>query len=183
MQRIGVRDLRQQASRYLKRVQAGEAFEVTDNGRPVARLVPVPPDPWQGLIDSGQVIPAEIPGGLRAIQPLDFGIDASALVKLVHIEVQSAALHAYLEAHPSARRVTSMVSRTEVLRAVWQAGGPHAQQHALRVLEQTEQVAVTRAVLDQAGALLPRPAPAHRRCHPPGVRARARWRIADVHHL
>ncbi len=78
MQRIDVRDLRQQTSRYLKRVQAGEAFEVKANGRPVARLVPVPPDPWQGLIDSGQVIPAEVPGGLLDIVPLDFGIDASA---------------------------------------------------------------------------------------------------------
>jgi prevent-host-death family protein len=78
MQRIGVRDLRQQASRYLKRVQAGEAFEVTDNGRPVARLVPVPRDPWQALIDSGQVVAAEVPGGLLDIQPRDFRIDASA---------------------------------------------------------------------------------------------------------
>ncbi len=77
MQQIGVRQLRQQASRYLKRVQAGEAFEVTDNGRPVARLVPVPPDSWQALIDSGQVIPAEVPGGLLDVQPRDFGIDAS----------------------------------------------------------------------------------------------------------
>ena len=56
MQQIGVRALRQEASRYLKRVQAGEAFEVTENGRPAARLVPVSPDPWQALIDSGQVI-------------------------------------------------------------------------------------------------------------------------------
>ncbi len=78
MQQIGVRELRQQASRYLKRVQAGEAFEVTDNGRPVARLVPLPSDPWQALIDSGQVIPAELPGRLLETQPLDFGIDASA---------------------------------------------------------------------------------------------------------
>ena len=77
MQQIGVRELRQQASRYLKRVQAGEAFEVTDNGRPVARLVPVPPDPWQALIDSGQVIAADLPGGLLNVQPRDFGIDAS----------------------------------------------------------------------------------------------------------
>ena len=78
MQQIGVRELRQQASRYLKRVQAGEAFEVTDNGRPVARLVPLPPDAWQALIDSGQVIPAELPGGLLDIEPRDFGIDVSA---------------------------------------------------------------------------------------------------------
>ncbi len=81
-------------------------------------------------------------------------LDASALVKLVQIEAESAALQAYLVAHPSERRVTSVLSRTEVLRALC-AGGPVAQQHALTVLEQTEQVALTRAVLDQAAALLP----------------------------
>jgi predicted nucleic acid-binding protein len=80
--------------------------------------------------------------------------DASALVKLVQIEAESAALHAYLEAHPAERRVTSVLSRTEVMRTVW-AGGPLAQQQALRVLEQTDQVALTGAVLDNAGALLP----------------------------
>jgi len=80
--------------------------------------------------------------------------DASALVKLVQIEAESAALQAYLVAHRTERRVTSMLSRTEVLRAVW-AGGPRAQQQALAVLDQTEQVALTRGVLDQAGALLP----------------------------
>jgi prevent-host-death family protein len=38
MEQIGVRDLRQQASRYLRRVEAGESFLVTDYGRPVAVL-------------------------------------------------------------------------------------------------------------------------------------------------
>ena len=43
MQSIGVRELRQHASRYLKDVEEhGETIEVTDRGRPVARLVPVP---------------------------------------------------------------------------------------------------------------------------------------------
>jgi prevent-host-death family protein len=42
MERIGVRELRQQASRWLRRVAAGESFEVTDRGRPVALLVPAP---------------------------------------------------------------------------------------------------------------------------------------------
>lgn len=59
-------------------MEAGEDFEVTDDGRPVARLVPVPPDPWQALIDTGQVIPADLPGGLMDIQPRDCGISASA---------------------------------------------------------------------------------------------------------
>jgi prevent-host-death family protein len=40
-EQIGVRELRQHASRWLERVQAGESFEVTNHGVPVARLVPV----------------------------------------------------------------------------------------------------------------------------------------------
>jgi prevent-host-death family protein len=40
MERIGIRELRQHASRWVRRAAAGESFEVTDRGRPVARLVP-----------------------------------------------------------------------------------------------------------------------------------------------
>ena len=42
MRSIGVRELRQQASRYLREVERGETIEVTDRGRPIARLVPLP---------------------------------------------------------------------------------------------------------------------------------------------
>ena len=42
MVRIGIRELRQRASDYLRRVEAGETFEVTDRGRPIALLTPVP---------------------------------------------------------------------------------------------------------------------------------------------
>lgn len=41
MRSIGVRELRQQASRYLREVERGDAIEVTDHGRPIARLVPL----------------------------------------------------------------------------------------------------------------------------------------------
>lgn len=37
---VGVRELRQNLSRYLDRVKAGEALIVTERGREVARLVP-----------------------------------------------------------------------------------------------------------------------------------------------
>jgi len=43
MNSVGVRELRQNASAVLRRVQAGEILEVTDRGRPVARLVPIKP--------------------------------------------------------------------------------------------------------------------------------------------
>jgi prevent-host-death family protein len=42
MRRIGVRELRQEASRWLREVEGGETIEVTSRGRPVALLVPVP---------------------------------------------------------------------------------------------------------------------------------------------
>ena len=47
MERIGIRELRQHASRWVGRAAAGESFEITDRGRLVARLVPAAP--LQGL--------------------------------------------------------------------------------------------------------------------------------------
>jgi prevent-host-death family protein len=40
MERIGIRELRQHASKYLERVERGEAIEVTNRGRLVARILP-----------------------------------------------------------------------------------------------------------------------------------------------
>jgi prevent-host-death family protein len=40
--RVGVRELRQNLSVYLERVKDGETIEVTERGRPVARLAPLP---------------------------------------------------------------------------------------------------------------------------------------------
>jgi len=42
-ERVGIRELRQNLSQWLRRVENGESFEVTDRGRPVARLTPLPP--------------------------------------------------------------------------------------------------------------------------------------------
>jgi prevent-host-death family protein len=42
MERIGIRELQQHASRWVRRAAAGETIEVTDRGRPVARLLPLP---------------------------------------------------------------------------------------------------------------------------------------------
>ena len=42
MTTVGIRELRQRASELLRRVEAGEVFEVTDRGRPVAVLGPLP---------------------------------------------------------------------------------------------------------------------------------------------
>jgi prevent-host-death family protein len=42
MTSVGVRELRQRASELLRRVEQGEAIEITDRGRPVALLTPLP---------------------------------------------------------------------------------------------------------------------------------------------
>jgi len=41
MARVGIRELRQNASALIRRVIGGENIEVTDRGRPVARIVPL----------------------------------------------------------------------------------------------------------------------------------------------
>lgn len=66
METIGVRELRQHASRYLARVEAGEELCVTNNGRLVARLVPVreAERSREALIESGTLIPARRPRNL-----------------------------------------------------------------------------------------------------------------------
>ncbi len=42
MTSVGVRELRQRASELLRQVQGGETIEITDRGRPVAILGPLP---------------------------------------------------------------------------------------------------------------------------------------------
>jgi prevent-host-death family protein len=42
MATVGVRELRQRASQLLRRVENGETIVVTDRGRPVAVLAPIP---------------------------------------------------------------------------------------------------------------------------------------------
>ena len=78
MLRIGVRELRQHASRYLAQVKAGDTIEVTERGLPVARLVPVPADAWAALVASGAVRPPTADGSLADLEPASSS-DASSL--------------------------------------------------------------------------------------------------------
>lgn len=77
MESIGVRELRQNASRYLSRVAAGELIEITERGRPVARLVPITEDPWQDLINAGEVVPGSGQVNARDLTPRDYGFSGS----------------------------------------------------------------------------------------------------------
>jgi len=60
--KVGVRELRQNLSVYLRRVQRGERLEVTEHGRPVAVLGPIgaSASTLDRLVAAGRVVP---PGG------------------------------------------------------------------------------------------------------------------------
>src|SRR3990172_12327011 len=59
--RVGVRELRQNLSVYVKRVRdEGRAYEVTERGEPVAHLTPLPGRPmstYQRLLPGGEATP------------------------------------------------------------------------------------------------------------------------------
>jgi prevent-host-death family protein len=60
MAAVGVRELRQNLSKYLDRVKAGEALVVTEHGREVARLVPSGNDAYAELASRfGASVPVE----------------------------------------------------------------------------------------------------------------------------
>jgi prevent-host-death family protein len=68
MTRVGVRELRQRASELLRLVEGGETIEITDRGRPVALLAPLPEgSPLERLRAAGESEPAE--GDLDELPP------------------------------------------------------------------------------------------------------------------
>lgn len=70
MESIGIRELRQNASRYLARVAGGESLEITNHGHVVARLVPPVqrPPTWEELIANGTVTPGR--GSILDVDPV-----------------------------------------------------------------------------------------------------------------
>jgi prevent-host-death family protein len=82
MASVGVRELRQRASELLRRVEAGETIEITDRGRPVAVLAPLPDQgPYERLRAAGDVEPGrqdwrDLPDPL----PTKTGVPASVVL-------------------------------------------------------------------------------------------------------
>jgi prevent-host-death family protein len=70
MKTIGIRELRQNASRWLRLVEQGESFEITDRGRAVALLVPTSAgqSTRERLIRAGRLSPGN--GHVLDVEPL-----------------------------------------------------------------------------------------------------------------
>ena len=69
-EQVGIRELRQDLSRYLRRVRAGERLIVTERGRPLAVLAPWAGegDPIDRLVADGRARRGT--GDLLAVRPL-----------------------------------------------------------------------------------------------------------------
>jgi len=61
MERIGLRELRQNASKYLERVEGGETIEVARRGQVVGLLVPAPRPGGRARLEAeGAITPATL---------------------------------------------------------------------------------------------------------------------------
>ena len=70
MDRVGVRELRQNLSVYLRRVRRGEALEVTERGHPVAVLQPIKaPDDMAARLETRGVRVRRGAGNLADLPP------------------------------------------------------------------------------------------------------------------
>ncbi len=75
MERIGVRELRRDASRWLARVRAGETFVITDRGDPIAQLGPLSRrQGYDALVADGHLVP----GSGRPLTELLADLEATA---------------------------------------------------------------------------------------------------------
>jgi len=80
---IGARELRQNLSAVLKRVERGERLIVTSRNRPVAEIGPLRNRPMRtlaALIEAGLATPPEDPGTLE-FKPVRLGGDPYALTR------------------------------------------------------------------------------------------------------
>jgi prevent-host-death family protein len=76
--RVGIRELRQQASGVLRRVVGGETIEVTDHGHPIARIVPLRPSVLNQMALEGRATEATA-DLLEVADALGLPVAASAL--------------------------------------------------------------------------------------------------------
>jgi prevent-host-death family protein len=79
MVEVGVRELKNNLSAYLRRVRDGEAVRVTSHGKAIADLVPADDTETElaRLIAAGRVTPASKPHSKRAPRPVKLGYSLS----------------------------------------------------------------------------------------------------------
>lgn len=92
MESVGVRQLRQNASELLERVQTGEQIQITNHGRAVARLVPITSSAttsYDDLVMQGMLRPGRgDPRDVVPVTPPDGSLPTEVLLALDRDEVR-----------------------------------------------------------------------------------------------
>jgi prevent-host-death family protein len=87
MEQIPIRVLNQQTAEVLARVEGGEIVEITNRGRPIARITPIATDAMADLVASGVVIPPTITGPMpMPTVPAEPGSEAGELISALREE-------------------------------------------------------------------------------------------------
>jgi prevent-host-death family protein len=87
VEQIPIRSLNQDTAGVLARVERGQVVEITNRGRPIARIVPVTDDPLADLIASGTVVPPTVAGLIpMPVVPADPGQEAGELISQLRDE-------------------------------------------------------------------------------------------------
>lgn len=89
MERIGIRELNQNTSRYIALAKAGETIEITERGQLVAKLVPVERDIsiLDRMVANGDVTPATRDWrSLPALPRHDDGVNVADLLAEMRAE-------------------------------------------------------------------------------------------------
>lgn len=83
MKTVTVSELNQQTAKVLERIKAGESVEISEYGKPVARLVPAVASTGAPLLDQliaqGRAVPAAAPGPISPTPPRDEQDDDASL--------------------------------------------------------------------------------------------------------
>jgi len=82
VRRVTIRELQQHAAKVIDELARAEVIaEITRRGRVIARLIPVSPAElaFAEMVERGEVIPAEKPGGLSGWKPLQSREDGVSL--------------------------------------------------------------------------------------------------------
>jgi prevent-host-death family protein len=91
MEQVPIRELNQDTAGVLARVEAGESLEITNRGKPIARLVPADvPEELSDLVAAGRVVPATYRGPftMPTIEAPP-GADAGELIRQLRDEESS----------------------------------------------------------------------------------------------
>ena len=78
METAGIRELKQNASAVVAQAAAGQTVVITDRGRPVAQVTPLPESPYEQMLAAGLIRPAT-----RRLRDLPPPVDGAAITPVL----------------------------------------------------------------------------------------------------